>query len=125
MEVRNQALKYRDQSDHYFANALRLLDAGEAEKAGELLWGSLSQALKAVAADNGRELRSHDDIRAYALELTRKMEDEGIWYAFVTAQYLHSRFYETGLNIEDVKIGAETIEQARRKLLALISVKKE
>jgi len=58
--------------------------AGEAEKAGELLWGSLSQSIKDVAASNNRELRSHDDIRAYALELTREMRDEGIWYAFIT-----------------------------------------
>lgn len=114
MEVKSRTQDYRSQSERYFNNALRLIEAGE------LLWGSLAQALKTVAASSGRELRTHDDIRAYALELTRKMEDEGIWYAFVTAQFLHSRFYETGLNMEDVKLGAETIRQAREKLFNLI-----
>ena len=121
MEVRNRAEKYKNQSKRYFDNAIRLIEAGEAEKAGELLWGSLSQAIKAVAASNSRELRTHDDIRAYTLELTRKMEDEGIWYAFITAQFLHSRFYETGLNIEDVKLGAETIRRILDRLRSISS----
>ncbi len=40
--------KYKAQSTHYFENALGSIQAGEAGKAGEFLWGSVAEALKAV-----------------------------------------------------------------------------
>ena len=52
------AQEYKDQSIHYLENVYNSLDAGDAEKAGEFLWGSLAEALKAVAANEGRNSRT-------------------------------------------------------------------
>lgn len=120
MEVKNRITKYRSQSVHYFENALHFIEAGDAEKASEFLWGSITQALKAVAASRNIWLRSHKQIRDYAMELAKALKDDEIRHAFNHAQSLHSNFYESGLMLEDVVIGAEEVKMAVVKLLNLI-----
>ncbi len=120
MEVKGKTKKHRTQSVHYFENALRYIEAGDSEKASEFLWGSMSQALKAVAANRGIQLKSHNDIRNYTREVTRAMQDDSIWHAFTTAQSLHSNFYETGLILEDVAVGAKEVKEAIGKLFDFI-----
>jgi len=112
--------KYRNRSIHYFENALKFLEAGDAEKASEFLWGSMAQALKAVAARKDIQLRSHGSIRKYAMELAKALKDDSIRHAFERAQSLHSNFYESGLILEDVAMGAEEVKAAIAKLLRFI-----
>lgn len=120
MEVKKRINRYRTQSIHYFENALYFIDAGDAEKASEFLWGSLSQALKAVAASRDERLRSHKRIRDYAMELARILGDDSIRHTFISAQSLHSNFYESGLLLEDVINGAEDVKATVSKLLSFI-----
>ena len=120
MEAKRRAKRYRTQSVHYFENALHFIEAGDAEKASEFLWGSMAQAIKAVAASRDIQLKSHRDIRDYAMELARTPQDESIRHAFNNAQSLHSNFYESGLMLEDVVIGAEDVKAAVAKLLSFI-----
>lgn len=96
------------------------MEAGEAEKAGEFLWGSMAQALKAVAASKGIELKKHWDIGDYARDLAKQLEDKSIYDAYGHASYLHSNYYEAGLRLEEVYIYAEGIRKAVGKLLSLI-----
>jgi HEPN domain-containing protein len=112
--------KYKTQSIHYFENALVSIEAGDAEKAGEFLWGSMAQALKAVAASEGRELTKHWEIGDYARELAKKRGDKSIWDVYGNASYLHSNFYEAGLRMEEVYTYAERIRAMVSKLLNLI-----
>jgi len=112
-------IRHKKQSVHYFENARHYIDAHDAEKASEFLWGSMTQALKAVAMSKDKLLKTHSDIRKYALEF-RKSEDKDIYNAFNTSQYLHGNFYETGLLLEDVVIGADEINKAVTKLLSRI-----
>ncbi|MBE0415068.1 MAG: hypothetical protein IBX36_00800 [Dehalococcoidia bacterium] len=114
------AEKYKAQSIHYLENAFASMVAGDAEKAGEFLWGSMAEALKAVAASEGRELIAHWEIGDYARELAKKREDKSIYDAYGHASYLHSNFYEAGLRMEEVRIYAEDIRKAVGKLLSLI-----
>lgn len=120
MEAKNRIKKYKNQSVHYFENALHFIEAGDAEKASEFLWGSMTQALKAVAASRNIWLRSHNQIRTYAMELARAIHDDEIRHAFIYAQSLHSNFYESGLMLEDVVIGAEEVKAVVAKLLDLV-----
>ena len=113
--------KYKAQSTHYLENAFISMKAGDAEKAGEFLWGSMAQALKAVAASKGRELTKHWEIGDYARELTKELGDKSIYDAFGHASYLHGNFYEAGLTIEEVYIYAEDIRATVAKLLGLIT----
>jgi len=120
LEIKERIEKHRLQSSHYFENALRFIEKGDAEKASEFLWGSVAQALKAVAASKEIPLKSHKQLRDYAIELARQLKDEGIKNTFDLAQSLHSNFYETGLLLEDVAIGAENVRGTLIKLLSLI-----
>ena len=120
MEAKKRIKKYKTQSVHYFENALKFIAAGDAEKASEFLWGSMAQALKAVAGSRDIWLRSHKDVRNYALELARALHDESIRHAFDYAQSLHSNFYESGLLLEDVAIAAEDVKKVVAKLLSYI-----
>jgi len=114
------AEKYKAQSIHYLENAFVSMEAGDAEKAGEFLGGSMAQALKAVAAVKGKQLERHWEIGDYAKELAKELEDKTIYDAFGPASYLHSNFYEAGLRMEEVSIYAEDIQKAVGKLLSLI-----
>ena len=120
MEAKERIKKYKAQSVHYFENALKFIAAGDAEKASEFLWGSMAQALKAVAGSRDIWLKSHKDVRGYAIELARTQRDDSIRHAFDYAQSLHSNFYESGLLLEDVIMAAEDIRKTVAKLLSFI-----
>ena len=120
MSKRELLGKYKAQSDHYFGNALISIQAGDAEKAGEFLWGSMAQALKAVAASEGKELNTHGDIRKYATELAKKHNDMSIWDVYGVANSLHGNFYEAGLSLEEVQTHAERIRTTVVKLFGFI-----
>jgi len=125
LDRRAKAEKYATQSLRYLKNASRSIDEGNSEKAGEFLWGSIAEALKAIAASQGIELRAHWEIGNYAKELTKRLGDKDIFNAFGHASYLHSNFYEAGLGIADVKIYAQEIRATVGKLLSLIPQKEQ
>lgn len=119
MDTRQKMIKHKKQSIHYFENARHYIDARDAEKASEFLWGSMAQALKAVAMSKDKLLKSHNDMERYAREFA-KSEDKDVYDAFRDAQFLHSNFYETGLSLDDVVISAAEINKAVAKLLSQI-----
>jgi len=121
MKVRGNVEKYQTQSIHYLENAFKFIEAGDAEKASEFLWGSMAEAIKATAASKEIWLKSHKDLRNYAMELSRELRDESIRNTFNHAQSLHSNFYETGLLMEDVVMCAEDVKATVGKLFKLIS----
>jgi len=120
MKVKESVEKYKAQSMHYLKNALHFIEVGDAEKASEFLWGSIAEALKAVAASKGIQLKSHKDLRNYAMELAKVLRDVSIRNTFLHAQSLHSNFYETGLLMEDVAICADDVRATLAKLFKLI-----
>jgi hypothetical protein len=120
LETKEKIKKYKKQSIHYFENAKKFINKYDAEKASEFLWGSIAQALKAVAASRNISLRSHDQIKNYALALARDLNDDSIRHTFNYAQSLHSNFYESGLLLEDVVRAAEDVKKTVKQLLALV-----
>lgn len=111
--------KHIAQSDHYFRNALGAIEAGNTEKAGEFLWGSITQALKAVAATKGTELNSHALLKRYAGELAKELEDAAIWSDFCDAELLHRNFYNLGFELEEVSGRVGRVREAVDKLIRL------
>jgi len=112
--------KYKAQSIHYLENAFKFIKAGNPEKASEFLWGSMAEALKAVAASRGIHLKKHWEIGDYAKELAKIQRDKSIYDVYGSASYLHSNFYEAGLGMEEVFAYAERIRATVRKLLELV-----
>jgi len=120
LETKGRVKKYKTQSIHYLENAFNFIEVSDLEKASEFIWGSVAEALKAVAASKEIWLKHHKDLRDYAMELARTLPDESIRHTFLHAQSLHSNFYETGLLMEDVVMCAEEVRTTINKLFKLI-----
>lgn len=116
--------KHKAQSLHYLKNAYKFMDAGDAEKASEFLWGSMAQAVKAVAATKGVTLKEHRLLRNYAESLSKELEDKSIYDYFLHAESLHSNFYESQLELRDVIRIADEVRMTVDKLLSLIRQEK-
>lgn len=116
--------KYVSQSLRYLRNASKFIDAGDSEKASEFLWGSMAQALKAVAAIKGLHLKNHRQIWDFAEGLAKDPQNKIIYDAFLHANLLHTNFYEAELELKDVRGIAEEIKRAIGRLLSLIPEEK-
>lgn len=119
-EARHTVRKYVLASLHYLENALLVLNSRDAGKASELLWGSVAEAMQAVAASRGKRLANHHSLRWFAANLSKELGDKSIVGAFYQAQALHSNFHEVELTPEDVAMVVEPIRTTVAKLLALI-----
>lgn len=118
--ISQQLRGYMNRSQEYLQTAYLSLEQNEVEKAGEFLWGSMAQAVKAAAAYKGQHLPSHAAIWSYVTELSRDLGDQGLFVAFTDADFLHRSFYESGLTREIVLTLAERIRPAVGRLLDMI-----
>jgi len=120
LDAEAKVKKYAGQSRHYLLNASKFIDAGDSEKASEFLWGSLAEAVKAVVLSKGFQLKKHGEIWTYVENLTKELEDKGIYDAFRHAHDLHINFYESDIELRGVRRMAEDIKVVQDKLLNLI-----
>ena len=109
--------KYVEMAKRYLENGLRFLKKNEAEKASEMLWGSAAQAVKAVAAKGGRELRAHHLLSKFVRELSKERQEPELFVQFDAIQWLHSNFYESELTVEDVIARLEIVKKFVRRML--------
>ena len=116
VKVQNHALHSRQ----YLENALAILQSGEAGKAGELLWGCVTQAAQAVAAARNRDVKTHRDLKNFVLQLARDLADETIRKDFLVAESLHSNFYAIGQEPQDIAIVVPDVQRLVTRLLDLI-----
>ena len=75
-------LRYRGQSLRLLDDALRELRSGRWSRSEELIWGSLSLAVKGVALGRGDELDGDAQVREYARRLGLEHRDRRIREAF-------------------------------------------
>lgn len=119
-EARDTVRKYVLASKHYMENALLMLNSRDAGKASELLWGSMAEALQAVAAFRGKRLSSHRSLRWFVARLSKELDNKSIVEAFYQAEALHSNFHEVEFNPEDVAMVLEPIRTTVAYLLDLV-----
>jgi hypothetical protein len=112
--------RYALHAQQYLGNALLALQSGEAGKAGELLWGSVAEALHAVAAINNRPVRTHRDLKNFAMQLARDLNDQTIEKDFVVAESLHHNFYDVQQEPQDIAIVVPTVQELVKRLLGLL-----
>lgn len=104
----------------YMDNALDALRMGEPGKAGELIWGSVSQAVHAVDAWRGPVVESHRDLLNFARNLGREIGDPQFTLAFQSAKSLHDNFYMPAETVEEVEDLLPGILQAITQILSLL-----
>ena len=80
--------------DQYRSNAEQAIAAGEYRKASELLWGAITQQLKALAARYGVEIKSHREFFEFLRQLSLEQHDETLYREFVNLNALHKNFYD-------------------------------
>ena len=107
-------------SRQYLENGLDALQNGEAGKAGELLWGSVAQAVYAVAVFRNTSVQTHRELKNFVIQLARDLSDQSIEKDFIIAESLHHNFYEVQQEPEDIVIVVPTVRGLVGKLIKLI-----
>ena len=74
--------RYRQQSLRLLDSALTEMRSGRWLRSEELLWGSLTLAVKAVGLTQGDEVEGDDAVQEYALRLGQQHRDRRIREAF-------------------------------------------
>ena len=85
-----------------------------------VLWGSLAQAIKAVAALRKINLPTPGAIWEFTRQLCQEIGDSSLFDAFKDANRLHANFYEAGMTREMVIDSEVTIRQGVARLIGLI-----
>ena len=96
--AKNEADKYASMVLHYGHNAEKYLKLKDYHKASEMMWGTMSCALKTVAAKKKKEINSHQDLGKFARILSKQERNEDIFHSFSLASTLHRNFYESNLD---------------------------
>ena len=104
----------------YMENALEALQKNEPGKAGELLWGSITQAIHAVDAWRGPVVIRHRGLLNFARNLSREINDDSFHNNFLAAKSLHDNFYHPELEMGDVEFAVPGIQRAINQVLALL-----
>jgi len=103
-------------SAKYMDDAQALIEKGDAVQAGEKLWGSVAEAVKATASRRGLSLRTHADIWNFVLRLDREFPEKEFYTLFTIADHLHSNFYEDELPSEAVAKALPKLKELTTKL---------
>ena len=74
--------RYRSQSFQYLQNAYAELRRGRWSRSEELLWGSVTLAVKGAALSRGDNLVDQEEIQAYATKLGQEWHDRRVRDAF-------------------------------------------
>lgn len=80
--------------DQYRSNADLAIGAAEYRKASELLWGAITQQLKAYAATRNVLIESHRQFFDFVRQLGEEIGDNQIYPEFVALNALHKNFYD-------------------------------
>jgi xylose isomerase len=78
--------------------------------------------VKALAAREGRELRSHRDLWVYVDELSERLSNREIRLLWRAANSLHQNFYESWMPPRDVRYAVEDVKRLIEKLKGLVNI---
>ncbi|MEQ1473111.1 MAG: PaREP1 family protein [Candidatus Acidiferrum sp.] len=90
-EDKNDIQQIRNQ---YRSNAEHAVALGELRKASELLWGAVTQQLKALAASRNTVIRSHRQFFDFLRQFAAESGENWLYEEFVSLNALHTNFYD-------------------------------
>jgi len=102
--------------EKYMHEAEEFLAKKDYTQASEKAWGASSQIVKALAAKEGEELRSHASLWQYVDRLAEKLEDVELRHLWRTANVLHQNFYENWMPPREVELSIRDIKTFIEKL---------
>ena len=108
--------------EKYLHESEELLARGNYVQASERAWRAAMQIVKALAAREGRGLRSHGELHREVARIAAETGDEEVRMLWQSAGMLHQNFYENWLpremvegNIKDVKRFVEKLRKILEK----------
>ncbi len=116
-EAATKVRRHLEHSEQYFENGLEALRNEEVSKAGEMLWGSVTQAFHALAAVSGVDVARHRRLKNFVIQVSNETDDPYLLAGFATAEILHKGFYDVDVELADleaaVPIAKRTVEAVR------------
>jgi len=103
----DRLLRYRGQSLRLLQDAMDEIRGSRWDRCEELLWGSLTLAVKGVALGRGRELDGLKAVEDFALELGEENRDRRIRESFTKL----ASFGETAEKVRESRIRADQLVQ--------------
>ncbi|MCL7396955.1 MAG: PaREP1 family protein [Thaumarchaeota archaeon] len=107
-------------SEKYMDDAEEYLRKRDYIQASEKAWGAASQIVKALAAKEGRELRSHASLWEYMDELAERLRDKELRYLWGRAKNLHQNFYENWMPSREVELAVDDVKMLIGKLKTIL-----
>jgi hypothetical protein len=93
-ETEAKAIEFIKIRDHYYKNAEEMTVKGEFRKASEMLWGAVTQTIKAIAALRKVEISNHTQFFTVVKEMSKELNDPTFYKTFVELNTLHRNFYD-------------------------------
>lgn len=103
-EVEKTFLDYSRMADQYYENMADAYHKGEYRKASELLWGTISQLVKALAILYGKTIIQHGDFFQFIKKYSEEMKDTEYYELFLFLHDLHKNFYDKMFPEDDFQI---------------------
>ena len=108
--------RYRSQSLRLLESAMEQMRAGRWERAEDLMWGSLSLAVKGVALSRGQDLEGDEAVQAYATQVGQERRDRRIREAFPQL----SKFGETVTRVRDSRARVDHLFRILEDVMAAV-----
>lgn len=112
---------YLKMRDNYLSNANEMIERKEWRKASELLWGAVTQTIKALASTSNVKIRTHEQFFDYIRDLGKEINDEEIYSLFLDLNALHKNFYDEIIPEKDFPFYHAKAEQFLRKLETIMA----
>ena len=105
-ETAARVRRHLEHSGQYFENCREALDKDEISKAGELLWGSVTQVFHALATVRNVDVQRHRRLKNFAIQVSNETEDpQKTMGGFLSAEILHKGFYDVDVERTDLEAG--------------------
>ena len=108
--------RYRSQSLRLLESALEQMRAGRWERSEDLMWGSLTLAVKGVALSRGQDLEGDEAVQAYATQVGQERRDRRIRDAFPQL----SKFGETVTRVRDSRARVDHLFRVLEDVMAAV-----
>ena len=116
-----KARRHLGHSSQYFENCREALDKDEVSKAGELLWGSVTQVFHALATVRGVNVQRHRRLKNFAIQVSNETEDpDKTMGGFLSAEILHKGFYDVDVERVDLEAGIPIVRYTMDTVSKLI-----
>ena len=124
MPVKNPRIRrYRRRSLQLLQSAMDQMRSGRWSRAEDLIWGSLTLAVKGVALSRGEELDGDEAVKAYAQELGREKKDRRIREAFEQVGSFGEtldRVQESRTRVDHLFMRLDDVKSAVERLWSLV-----